>query len=162
MERMSTLDAGFFFAEHPNVPMHLGALAVFEGPAPSYQELADRCATKLPAVRCYHQVVRTAPLQMFRPVWADDAQFDIGNHLRRATVPRPGRPPELHSLAGQIYAQPLDRCRPLWEAWLLDGIDAGRWAILFKVHHCMVDGIGGADLMTALFDLRPDAGPQAQ
>jgi WS/DGAT/MGAT family acyltransferase len=162
MERMSTLDAGFFFAEHPNVPMHLGALAVFEGPAPSYQELADRCLTKLPAVRRYHQVVRTAPLQMFRPVWADDEHFDIGNHVRRATVPRPGRPPELHSLAGQIYAQPLDRCRPLWEAWLLDGIEAGRWAILFKVHHCMVDGIGGADLMTALFDLRPDAGPQAQ
>src|SRR5215510_9609866 len=159
---MSTLDAGFFFAEHANVPMHLGALAVFEGPAPSYEELTDHYAGKLSAVRRYRQVVRTAPLQMFRPVWADDEHFDIGHHVRRATVPEPGRTTELHSLAGQIYAQPLDRSRPLWEAWLLDGIETGRWAILLKVHHCMVDGIGGADLMTALFDLCPDPAPPVQ
>ena len=162
MERMSTLDAGFFFAEHANVPMHLGALAVFEGPAPSCQELAGLYAAKLAAVPRYRQVVRTAPLQMFRPAWADDEHFDIGEHVRHATVPKPGRSPELHSLAGQIYAQPLDRSRPLWEAWLLDGLENGRWALLSKVHHCMVDGVGGADLMAAVFDLRPDAGPPAQ
>jgi len=159
MERMSTLDAGFFFAEHTNVPMHLGALAVFDGPAPSRQELAELYAAKLPEVPRYRQVVRTAPLQMFHPVWADDEHFDIGCHIRHAKVPKPGRAPELHDLAGQIYARPLDRIRPLWEVWLLEGIELGRWAILSKVHHCMVDGIGGADLMTAVFDLRPDAGP---
>jgi diacylglycerol O-acyltransferase / wax synthase len=162
MERMSTLDAGFFFAEHPNAPMHLGALAVFEGPSPSDQELAGLYATKLPRVRRYRQVVRTAPLHMFRPAWADDEHFEIGYHLRRAAVPRPGRATQLHRLAGQIYAEPLDRSRPLWEAWLLDGIEAGRWAILSKVHHCMVDGIGGAALMAELFDLCPDAKPPAQ
>lgn len=162
MERMSALDAGFFFAEHANVPMHLGALAVFEGPAPSHQELAGLYTAKLPRVPRYRQVVRTAPLQMFRPAWADDEQFDIGYHLRHAAVPKPGRDPQLHRLAGQIYAQPLDRSRPLWEAWLLDGIEAGRWAILSKVHHCMVDGVGGAELLAELFDLRPDAGPLGQ
>jgi diacylglycerol O-acyltransferase len=162
MERMSTLDAGFFFAEHANVPMHLGALAVFKGPAPSYKELADLYAAKLSRVPRYRQVVRTAPLQLFRPAWADDEQFEIGNHLRYAAVPEPGRANQLHRLAGQIYAQPLDRSRPLWEAWLLEGIEAGRWAILSKVHHCMVDGIGGADLMAEVFDLCPDAEPPVQ
>ena len=162
MERMSTLDAGFFFAESANVPMHLGALAVFEGPPPSYQELACLYTAKLPLVPRYRQVVRTAPLHMFRPVWADDERFELDYHLRHAAVPKPGRTAQLHRLAGQIYAQPLDRSRPLWEAWLLDGLDAGRWAILSKVHHCMVDGIGGAELMAELFDLCPDAGPPDQ
>jgi WS/DGAT/MGAT family acyltransferase len=162
MERMSTLDAGFFFAEHAHAPMHLGALAVFEGPAPSDQELAGLYGAKLSRVRRCRQVVRTAPLHMFRPAWADDEHFEIGYHLRRAAVPGPGRAAQLHRLAGQIYAQPLDLSRPLWEAWLLDGIEAGRWAILSKVHHCMVDGIGGAALMAELFDLSPDAGPPAQ
>src|SRR5215472_3461884 len=161
MEPMSTLDAGFFFAESANVPMHLGALAVFEGPAPSYRELACLYAAKLPRVPSYRQVVRTAPMHMFRPVWADDENFELGHHLCRAAVPKPGRTPELHRLASQLYAQPLDLSRPLWEAWLLDGIEAGRWAILSKVHHCMVDGIGGAAMMAELFDLCPDAEPPA-
>src|SRR5215470_1585140 len=162
MERMSTLDAGFFFAEHTNVPMHLGALAVFEGPAPSYRELAGLYAAKLSRVPRYRQVVRTAPLHVFRPAWTDDEHFEIGYHLRHAAVPTPGRATQLNRLAGQIYSAPLDRSRPLWEAWLLEGIEAGRWAILSKVHHCMVDGVGGADLMAELFDLRPDAGPPAR
>ncbi len=162
MERMSTLDAGFFFAEHANVPMHLGALAVFEGPPPSFQELARLYSAKLPRVPRYRQVVRTAPLHVFRPAWTDDEDFEIDYHLRHAAVPKPGGDPQLHRLAGQIYAQPLDRGRPLWEAWFLEGIESGRWAILSKVHHCMVDGIGGADLMAEVFDLHPGAMPPAQ
>jgi WS/DGAT/MGAT family acyltransferase len=129
---------------------------------PSYEELADLYAAKLPRVPRYRQAVRTAPLQMFRPAWADDEHFEIGNHLRHAVVPKPGRAPQLHRVAGDIYAQPLDRSRPLWEAWLLEGIEAGRWAILSKVHHCMVDGIGGADLMAEVFDLCPDVGPPVE
>ena len=159
MERMTTLDAGFFFAEHACVPMHLGALAVFEGPSPSYQELADLYAGRLSRVPRYRQVVRTAPLQIFRPAWTDDCHFELGHHVRHAAVPEPGQSRQLYDTAGKIYAQPLDRSRPLWEAWLLDGIAEGRWAILFKVHHCLVDGVGGADLMTEVFDLQPDCGP---
>src|SRR6266581_950762 len=90
MERMSTLDAGFFFVEHANVPMHLGSLAVFEGPAPFYQELVDLYTAKLPRVPRYRQVVQTAPLRVFRPAWADDEHFEIGYHLRHAAVPQPG------------------------------------------------------------------------
>lgn len=158
MERMSTLDAGFFFVEHKNVPMHLGSLVVFEGPAPAYQDLVDLYAAKLARVPRYRQIVRTAPLQVFRPAWVDDEHFEIGYHVRHAAVPKPGRPRQLRNLAGQIFAQRLDRDRPLWEAWFLEGIEGGRWAIISKVHHCMVDGIGGTDLMTEVFDHGPDAG----
>lgn len=143
------------------MPMHLRSLAVFEGPAPCYRELAGLFAAKLPRVPRYRQVVRTAPLQVVPPAWADDQHFELGYHLRHAAVPGPGRVRQLRRLAGQIYAQPLDRRRPLWEAWFLEGIEGGRWAILSKVHHCVVDGIGGTDLMAELFDLHPDASPPA-
>lgn len=157
MEQMSTLDAGFYFVEQENVPMHLGSLAVFHGPVPEPAELAALFAAKLPKVPRYRQVVRTTPLQMFRPYWVDDEHFDITRHVRQATVPAPGGKRQLRQLAAQIFAQPLDRSQPLWEGWLLDGLKGGRWAILSKVHHCVVDGVGGNDLMAAVFDVRPDA-----
>jgi WS/DGAT/MGAT family acyltransferase len=153
---MSTLDAGFFFVEHHNVPMHIGSLAVFDGPAPGYQELLTLFEAKLPAVPRYRQVVRTMPLQVFRPFWADDADFELSYHLRHAGVPPPGGPAELRLLASRVFAQRLDRKRPLWEAWFLEGLEGGRWAILSKVHHSMVDGVGGSDLMAELFDLTPE------
>ncbi len=157
MERMSTLDAGFFYVEHDNVPMHLGSLALFEGPAPSYEELTRLIAAKLPRVPRYRQVVRTMPLEVLRPMWVDDEHFEIGHHVRHAAVPAPGGKRQLRELAARIFATRLDRTRPLWEAWLLEGLKGGRWAILSKVHHCVVDGIGGNDLMTAVFDVTPDA-----
>ncbi len=157
MERMSTLDAGFFYVEHDNVPMHLGSVALFEGPAPRPEELTRLIAAKLPRVPRYRQVVRTMPLDVFRPMWVDDDHFDIGHHVRHAAVPAPGGKRQLRELAAEIFATRLDRTRPLWEAWLLDGLKGGRWAILSKVHHCVVDGIGGNDLMTAIFDVAPDA-----
>ena len=157
MERMSTLDAGFFHVEHGNVPMHLGSLALFEGPPPSYQELTRLIAAKLPRVPRYRQVVRTMPLEVLRPMWVDDGHFEISHHVRHAAVPAPGGKRQLRELAARIFATPLDRARPLWEAWLLEGLKGGRWAILSKVHHCVVDGIGGNDLMTAVFDIDPRA-----
>src|ERR1039457_3355689 len=179
MEQMSALDAGFFFVEHENVPMHLGSLAMFEGPAPAYDDLIKLLSAKLHLVPRYRQVVRTMPLQIFRPVWTDDEHFEISYHVRHAAVPAPGGPEQLRTLAARIFAQRLDRARPLWEAWLLEGIEGGRWALISsrplweawllegieggrwalisKVHHCMVDGIGGTDLMTVVFDLDRDA-----
>jgi WS/DGAT/MGAT family acyltransferase len=157
MERMSTLDAGFYYVEHANVPMHIGSLAVFEGPAPAYPDLLALYEAKLPRVRRYRQVVRTMPLQVFRPFWADDQHFDLRYHLRHTAVPPPGGPEQLMTMAARIIAQRLDRARPLWEAWFLEGIEGGRWGIISKVHHCMVDGIGGSDLMAELF--APEAEP---
>jgi WS/DGAT/MGAT family acyltransferase len=153
---MSTLDAGFFYVEHQNVPMHIGSLAVFEGPAPSYDDLFALYSAKLALVPRYRQVVRTMPLQVIRPVWVDDQDFDLAYHLRHAGVPPPGSPEQLRNMAARIFGQRLDRARPLWEAWFLEGIEGGRWAILSKVHHCMVDGVGGSDLIAALFELSPE------
>lgn len=159
METLSTLDAGFYFVEHENVPMHIGSLAIFEGPAPSYADFVRLLAAKLPLVPRYRQVVRTAPLHLFRPVWADDQHFEIGYHVRHSAVPRPGGAEQLRNQVSRILAQRLDPRRPLWEAWLFEGISGGRWALLSKVHHCVVDGIGGSELMTVLFDLSPEYSP---
>ncbi len=159
VERMNTLDAGFYFVEHHNVPMHIGSLAVFEGPAPAYDELLALFAAKIPRVPRYRQVVRTMPLQVFRPFWADDQDFELSYHLRHAAVPPPGKPAQVRELASRVFAQRLDRDRPLWEAWFLEGIERDRWAILSKVHHSMVDGIGGSDLLAELFDLTPEPDP---
>jgi WS/DGAT/MGAT family acyltransferase len=153
---MSTLDAGFFYVEHQNVPMHIGSLAVFEGPAPSYDDLFALYSAKLALVPRYRQVVRTMPLQVIRPVWVDDQDFDLEYHVRHAGVPPPGSSEQLRNMAARIFGQRLDRARPLWEAWFLEGIEGGRWAILSKVHHCMVDGVGGSDLIAALFELSPE------
>jgi diacylglycerol O-acyltransferase len=151
MERMSTLDAGFYLVDHENVPMHLGSVAVFDGPAPHLSELAGLYTARLPRVPRCLQVVRPRPLQLRRPVWADAADFDIWDHLRYAAVPPPGDEAQLREVASRIYAQPLDMRKPLWEAWLLDGLADGRWAVLSKVHHCVIDGIGGSDLLTVIF-----------
>lgn len=156
---MSTLDAGFYFVEHQNVPMHIGSLAVFDGPAPDFADLYELFEAKIPRVPRYRQVVRTLPMQLFRPFWSDDQQFELDYHLRHAAVPPPGKPEQLRELASRVFSQRLDRDRPLWEAWLLEGLERGRWAILMKVHHSMVDGIGGSDLLAELFDLTPDPGP---
>ena len=161
MERMNTLDAGFYFVEHENVPMHIGSLAVFEGPAPSYAEVFDLFAAKLPLLPRSRQVVRAMPLQVLRPYWTDDEHFELRYHLRHATVAPPGGSEQLRQTASLVLAQRLDRARPLWEAWFLDGLEGGRWAVLWKVHHCMVDGVGGSDLMAALFELSPRFSPPA-
>ncbi len=157
IERMSPLDAEFFFAEHGHVPMHIGSVAVFDGPAPTRQELTRLFKAKLPRVPRYRQVAQTTPFQLFRPVWADDHQFSIRHHVRYARVPAPGGPEQLRAAAEKLFAMPLDQRRPLWEEWLLDGLEGGRWALLSKIHHCMVDGVGGNDLMTAVFDTDPQA-----
>jgi WS/DGAT/MGAT family acyltransferase len=159
LERMSTLDAGFYFVEHPGVPMHIGSLAVFEGPAPPYADLFALFAAKLPKLRRYRQVVRTVPLQVFRPFWADDEQFELSYHLRHAAVLPPGGPAQLRELAGRVFGQRLDRDRPLWGAWFIEGLERGRWALLTKIHHSMVDGVGGSDLLAELFDLTPETAP---
>src|SRR5260370_34775338 len=144
---MNTLDAGFYFVEHQNVPMHIGSLAVFDGPAPSYRELAALFETKLPLVPRYRQVVRTTPLQIFRPYWADDEHFELSYHLRHTAVPPPGGPDELRALASRVFAQRLDSDRPLWEIWFREGIAQGPWAVISQVHHTIVGGVGGVGLI---------------
>jgi WS/DGAT/MGAT family acyltransferase len=155
MERMSTLDAGFYFMEDENVPMHVGSVAVFEGPAPAYGDLVRLLVAKLPRVPRYRQRVRTLPLHLGRPGWVDDEHFQILYHVRHTAVPSPGGEQELRNLAGRVFAQRLDMAKPLWEMWLVEGLKGGRWAVISKVHHCMVDGVAGMDLATILLEATP-------
>ncbi len=161
MDRMSALDAGFFYAESENTPMHVGSVAVFEGPAPTYGDVVRLILGKLPSVPRYRQRVRPVPMQLGRPIWVDDPHFQILYHVRHTAVPRPGSDEQLRNLAGRVLGQRLDMAKPLWELWLVEGLADDRWALISKVHHCMVDGIAGTDLMQLMFDLNPDATHEA-
>ena len=157
MDRMSSTDAGFYYAESENAPLHVGSVAVFEGPAPTYGDLVRLLLSKLPLVPRYRQRVREVPLSLGRPMWVDDPHFQILYHVRHTAVPRPGSDEQLRNLAGRVLGQRLDMAKPLWEVWLVEGLEDDRWAIISKVHHCMVDGIAGTDLMQVIFDLDPNA-----
>ncbi|WP_370950195.1 wax ester/triacylglycerol synthase family O-acyltransferase [Amycolatopsis sp. cg5] len=154
---MSAMDAGFYFVEDENVPMHVGSVLVFEGPAPSYGDVIRRLLSKLDGVPRYRQRVKSLPLHVGRPVWVDDDHFQILYHVRHTAVPAPGNDDQLRNLAGRVFAQRLDFAKPLWEMWLVEGLEGGRWALISKVHHCMIDGVAGTDLMQMLLDFRPDA-----
>jgi WS/DGAT/MGAT family acyltransferase len=156
VDRMSPTDAGFFYAESENTPLHVGSVAVFDGPPPSYGDLVRLLLSKLPLVPRYRQRVREVPLSLGRPMWVDDPHFQILYHVRHTAVPRPGSDEQLRNLAGRVLGQRLDMAKPLWEVWLVEGLENDRWAIISKVHHCMVDGIAGTDLMQVIFDLDPN------
>jgi diacylglycerol O-acyltransferase len=112
-------------------------------------------------VRNVRQKVRFLPFDVGLPAWVDDPYFNIDYHVRRTAVPSPGGRAELQTLVARVMSQHLDRARPLWEVWAVEGLEDGRWAIVSKVHHCMVDGVSGTDLMSVLFDLEPDPAPLA-
>jgi len=152
VEMMSVQDAAFLHIENGNNPMHIGSVAVLEGPAPAYGDLVRLIAGKLPLVPRYRQKVRFAPGGVGRPVWVDDPHFQILYHIRHTAVPPPGGRDELRNLAGRVFAQTLDRGKPLWEIWMVEGLKGGRWALISKVHHCMVDGVSATDLLTVTFD----------
>ncbi|HWO63323.1 MAG TPA: wax ester/triacylglycerol synthase family O-acyltransferase [Umezawaea sp.] len=151
---MSAMDASFYFVEDENVPMHVGSVLVFEGPAPSYGDVIRLFLSKMDSVPRYRQRVKSLPLHVGRPVWVDDDHFQILYHVRHTAVPSPGGDDQLRNLAGRLFAQRLDLSKPLWEVWLVEGLENGRWAIISKVHHCMIDGVAGTDLMQLLLDWR--------
>jgi len=156
MERLSALDATFLAVEDAVDHMHIGSVGIFEGPAPTGRELAAVVATKLPNVPRYRQKVIMAPGNIGRPVWVDDPHFNIEYHIRHTALPAPGGHGELRALTSRVMSQQLDRHKPLWEMWLAEGVGDGRWALIMKVHHAMVDGIAGTDLLAAVLDLEAD------
>ena len=159
MEWMSPMDASFLHIEGPNNPMHIGGVSIFEGPAPPFERLEEMVGSKLDAVPRYRQKVRFVPLGIGRPVWVDDPHFSLTYHLRHSALPAPGTEDILRRTAARIFAHHLDRQKPLWEIWMLEGLSDNRWALLSKVHHCMVDGVSATDLMTVMFDDVPAGGP---
>ena len=158
-DRLSPLDASFLHVEDDVSHMHIAAVGIFEGPAPRYDDVVAMVRGKLPLVPRYRQVVRFVPLDLGRPVWVDDPHFNIDYHLRHTALPAPGGESELRALVGRVMAQQLDRSKPLWEIWMVEGLERGRWALLSKTHHALVDGVSGTDLLAVIMDATPQSTP---
>ena len=157
MDHMSPLDSMFLHVEDGITHMHIGSCSVFEGPAPGYDEVVSLIASKLSLIPRYRQKVRFVPGGLGRPVWVDDPHFNLEYHVRHSALPPPGSESDLNALMGRLMSQELDRHRPLWEAWMIEGLPEDQWAIISKLHHCMVDGVSGTDLMASLLDPSRDA-----
>ncbi len=136
--------------------MHIASTTVFEGPAPPYVEFRDHIGSRLHLVPRFRQKLRFVPFSQGRPVWVDDPHLNLAYHVRHTSLPPPGSEEQLRNLAARIFSQELDRAKPLWEMWLIEGLSGGRFAIVGKSHHCLVDGVAGVDITTVLFDLEPE------
>ena len=153
LDPLSALDAAFLFQERPNAHMHIGGVAIFEGPPPDWDDFLEHVRTRLDRVPRYRQKLAEPPLGLGRPRWIDDPTFNLEYHVLHKALPSPGDEDALRRLIGRIYSQRLDRAKPLWELLLIEGLEDDRFAILTKTHHSVVDGISGVDITAALFDL---------
>lgn len=166
LDRLSAQDTMFLQVEAANQPMHVGGLAVFEG-APFYDadgrfrldDLRAAITSRLHLVPRFRRKLATVPFEQGRPVWVDDDQFDIENHVRLVTLPAPDGAHGLGRLMERLQAVCLDRDRPLWELWFVEGVDGDRVALIQKTHHALIDGISGIDVATVLLDLEPHPPP---
>jgi diacylglycerol O-acyltransferase / wax synthase len=156
MDRLSALDTSFLHLESPTTPMHISSLAIYEGPTPSVEEMRDMLASRLHLVPRFRQRIAEVPFNQHRPVWIDDTNFDLDAHLHHVALPAPGSEQQLRDVVEQLLATPIDRCRPLWEMWLVDNVSGRRFALLSKVHHALWDGVTGADLHAVLLDASPE------
>ena len=156
VDRMSPQDASFLHMEDDVSHMHIASVGIFEGPEPPFADIVSMIDSKLDLVPRYRRVVRTVPLELGRPVWVDDPHFNIEYHLRHTALPSPGGEAELRKLVGRVMSQPLDRAKPLWEIWVVEGLEEGHWAVMAKTHHAMVDGVSGTDLLALIMDISPE------
>ena len=156
-DRLSPLDVSFLYMETPTTPMHVGGVAIFEPPAGGFDHdtLVGLISQRIGLVPRYRQKVRTVPGRLANPVWVDDPDFDVTYHVRRSALPRPGTEAQLRDLVGRLQSRLLDRNRPLWEIYLVEGLQDGRIAIVTKTHHAMVDGVSAVDIGTVILDLEP-------
>jgi diacylglycerol O-acyltransferase / wax synthase len=152
-DRLTAVDASFLANEGPTTHMHVGAVLIFEGPPPSYEAFVSQIRSRLHLVPRYRQRLAFPPLETGRPLWVDDQNFNLEYHVRHTALPAPGSEQQLQALAARIHSQQLDRAKPLWETWLVQGLEDDRFALISKTHHALVDGVAGVDLATVLFDL---------
>ncbi len=155
LDRLTSVDASFLSNETSSSHMHVGAILIFEGPPPRYVDLVEHVRGRLELVPRFRQRLAVPPLEAGRPLWVDDVNFNLTYHIRHTALPEPGGEAQLKRLTARVFSQQLDRSKPLWEMWLVQGLERDRFAILTKTHHAMVDGISGVDIGTVLFDLEP-------
>jgi diacylglycerol O-acyltransferase / wax synthase len=161
LDRLTPVDASFLHQETPVAHMHIGGVTIVEGPPPSVDEFLEQLRTRLHLVPRYRQKLAHTALDSGRPVWIDDPSFNLEYHIRHTALPAPGSWEQLQDLTARIFSQQLDRTKPLWEMWLIEGLEDDRFALITKTHHSLIDGIAGVDLATVLFDLSPDPPPIA-
>ncbi len=154
MDRLTAIDASFLSNESASSHMHIGAVLIFEGAPPSYEELTRHIESRLHLVPRYRQKLATPPAETGRPFWVDDPHFNISYHVRHAAMPAPGDEEQLRRRVARVFSQRLDRSKPLWELWLIQGLERKRFAVISKTHHAVVDGVSGVDLATVLFDVK--------
>jgi WS/DGAT/MGAT family acyltransferase len=152
-DRLSGLDASFLHLEDASAHMHVASVMLFDGDPPPYDDLLAGIERRLHLVPRYRQRLANVPLGQGRPKWVDDPHLNLRYHVRATALPAPGSEAELRALAGRVFSQQLDRDKPLWELWLVDGLEGGRFALLAKTHHALVDGISGVDIVSVLFDV---------
>jgi diacylglycerol O-acyltransferase len=155
-DRLTGLDASFLHLEDGASHMHVAGVMIFEGSPPPYDDLLEAIERRLGLVPRYRQRLAFVPLGQGRPKWVDDPHLNLRYHVRSTALPAPGSEQQLKDLAGRVFAQALDRDKPLWEIWLVEGLEGDRFAMLSKTHHALVDGISGVDIMSVLFDTSPD------
>ncbi len=159
LDRLTSIDASFLHQEGADSHMHIGGVLLFEGPAPAFQDYLDHVRGRLHLVPRYRQKLATPPLETGRPLWVDDPDFNLEYHVRHTALPSPGSEEQLFLLASRIASQQLDRSKPLWENWLVEGLHDGRFAVISKTHHSLVDGVSGVDLASVLFDFERNPAP---
>ena len=155
-DRLTGLDSSFLHLERGAAHMHVASLTLFEGPAPEYEEFRDHIGSRLHLVPRFRQKLRFVPFGQGRPKWVDDPHFNLAYHVRHTALPEPGSEEQLRIFAARVFSQRLDRAKPVWEMWLVDGVVGGRFAIVAKSHHALVDGVSGMDITTVLFDATPE------
>jgi WS/DGAT/MGAT family acyltransferase len=164
-DRLTGLDTSFLHLEDDSAHMHVGAVMIFEAAPPEHEDVVEGIRSRLHLVPRYRQRLAFVPLGQGRPRWVDDPHFNLNYHVRHTALPEPGTEDQLKRLAGRVFSQRLDRDKPLWEMWVVEGLDGGdRFAVLSKTHHALVDGVSGIDIMSILFDTKPqpDAPPPAE
>ena len=154
MEHLTALDAAFLEVEDsdPHVSLAVGGVSIMEGPAPSYDEFVATFAERVPTIPRCTQILRTHPLDLGPPEWVDDPHFDISRHLHHLALPHPGDDAGLFQMIANVMERRLDRERPLWECFFIEGLSDDRWAVLTKIHHCIADGIATAQMLAKFSD----------
>jgi diacylglycerol O-acyltransferase / wax synthase len=164
-DRLTGLDASFLHLEDDTAHMHVAAVMTFDGSPPDQDELIEGIRARLHLVPRYRQKLAFVPFGQGRPRWVDDPHLNLSYHIRYTALPEPGTEDQLKRLAGRVFSQRLDRDKPLWEMWVVEGLGGGeRFAVLSKTHHALVDGVSGIDVMSILFDVKPepDTPPSAE
>jgi WS/DGAT/MGAT family acyltransferase len=155
LDRLTSIDASFLTNESSASHMHVGAVMIFEGPPPKYEDFVEHVRSRLHLVPRFRQKLAFPPIETGRPFWVDDPNFNLEYHVRHSALPEPGSEEQLRNIAGRLFSQQLDRSKPLWEVWLIQGLERKRFAIITKTHHALVDGVSGVDIATVLFDVKP-------